>query len=123
MPSLLSDDEMLATVFAMADLMPRTLSQLIAVSETAVPPAEQSMALVQLEPRIERLRSVQQDQARELAHLRLRSALVLERWYEATVLGAGECWADWDTRVGLVEGRLARLQSTRERERREAEMS
>lgn len=81
-----------------------------------VPEAELSTALISVKPRIDRLKSNQDRQVQELAQLRHRSAMIMERWYEMTIMGAGECWADWDRRVNLVERTVKRMESARERE-------
>ncbi len=73
------------------------------------------MELVRLQPRIDRLSAVQSEQERELAELRHRSAMVLERWYTVTVMGAGECWAEWDTRLGKVEQQVKRAEAAKAR--------
>ena len=35
--------------------------------------------------------------------LRLRSAALLQRWYEVGVIGSSECWSDWESRLLDVE--------------------
>ncbi len=51
---------------------------------------------------------LQDEQAREMAALRTRSARVIQRWYELGVLGESECWAEWEGRVMEVEKRVRR---------------
>ena len=49
----------------------------------------------------------------------MRSARALQRWYEVGVVGSGECWAEWEGRLGDVEREVRRvevLRGSRERE-------
>lgn len=41
-----------------------------------------------------------------MAELRIRSARVIQRWYEVGVLGESECWSEWEGRVVQVEKRV-----------------
>jgi hypothetical protein len=59
---------------------------------------------------------VQEAQTRELVELSKRSAEVLERWYRISVLGGGECWAEWEERVAKVERDARRQEAMREKE-------
>lgn len=61
---------------------------------------------------------LQESQGRELAELRFRSASAIRRWYELNVLGASECWTEWEGRMSNVEKRVRRAegQSAREAE-------
>lgn len=43
-----------------------------------------------------------------MAELRIRSARVIQRWYEVGVLGESECWSEWEGRVVQVEKRVRR---------------
>ncbi|KAI9820056.1 MAG: hypothetical protein M1826_001046 [Phylliscum demangeonii] len=112
----LNADEQLSVVRASATLFSTTSSQLSAVFDLAIPPAESFAALIDLQPRIEQWRARQQKQAREVARLAQRSAAVLERWYEVAVVGGGECWAEWDGRVARVEQAVRRAENAKARE-------
>ena len=68
-----------------------------------------------LQPRISKVEVVQEVQNRELVALNKRSAEVLERWYRISVLGGGECWAEWEGRVAKVEREARRQEAVRER--------
>ena len=48
----------------------------------------------------------QESQAREHAELRTRTAAAIQRWYELGVVGAGECWTEWEDRVETVEMKI-----------------
>lgn len=50
-----------------------------------------------------KLELLQESQAKEIAELRSRSASVIQRWYELGVLGGGQCWTEWESRVANVE--------------------
>ena len=81
-----------------------------------MPRAESSAGLVALEPRIAKIELLQESQARQISDLRSRSAAVLERWYEVGVLGGGDCWDEWEGRVGQVERTLKRQEMALKRE-------
>ena len=59
---------------------------------------------------------LQDSQSKEIADLRLRTASVLQRWYEVGVLGRGECWTEWDERMMEVEKKIRREEGSRTRE-------
>ena len=56
-----------------------------------------------LHPRMAKLELLQESQAKEMAELRLRSASIIQRWYELGVLGGGQRWTEWEGRVANVE--------------------
>jgi hypothetical protein len=72
--------------------------------------------LIELQPRIDTLSKRQEEQAREVAELRVRTAKVLQRWYEVSVLGGGEVWGEWEGRIEGVERGVRRGEVNRERE-------
>lgn len=117
----LGPGERLAIISACATSYPTTASRLTSIKDVPIPPVESSLALISLQPRINRLEQLQEEQERELSELRLRSARVLKRWYELGVLAGGECWVEWEGRVMGVEKRVRRVEKWRERERREEE--
>ncbi len=51
-----------------------------------------------------------------MAELRLRSAAAIKRWYELEVLGASECWTEWEGRMTEVEKMVRRKENLRARE-------
>ena len=74
------------------------------------------MSLISLQPRLARLKLLQEAHAKTVADLRLRSAATLQRWYEIGVLGGGECWTEWEGRVTTVEKRVRREEALQARE-------
>lgn len=54
------------------------------------------------------METLQNTQAREMAELRARSALAIQRWYELGILGESECWTEWEGRVIEVEKKVRR---------------
>ena len=52
---------------------------------------------------MEKLSGVQDAQSREIAELRVRTAKVLQRVYEVSLLGGGEVWGEWEGRIENVE--------------------
>lgn len=87
-------------------------------SQNSIPDPAALAKLIALEPRLERVLQKQDEQAREVAELRARSARVVEKWYQEGVLGMGEKWAGWEET--LREGEiLVRRSEARERRERE----
>ena len=82
----------------------------------AIPSSSLSTALIFLRPRLAKLASLQDAQAKEMAVLRARSAQAVQRWYELSVLGQGECWAEWEGRMEEGEKRVRRVEGERRRE-------
>ena len=75
----------------------------MSIKDLPVPVAETSAYLISLQPRLAHIQALQNSQAKEIADLRLRTASVLQRWYEIAVLIGGECWTEWEDRLAGVE--------------------
>ncbi|KAL8699908.1 MAG: hypothetical protein Q9201_005735 [Fulgogasparrea decipioides] len=120
-PSTLSTEEVLAIVTAHASLYPLTASRLTSIRDMNIPSSSLSAALISLRPRLAKLQSLQDAQAKEMAALRARSAKAVQRWYELGVLGQGECWAEWEGRVEECEKRVRRLEGARKKATEEKE--
>jgi hypothetical protein len=106
-------------VLSYATAFPETASRLASLNDLPVPNAQASTALLELLPRMERIAQTQDEHAREVAELRVRSARALQRWYEVGVVGGGECWAEWEGRLEEVEREVRRVEVGRERRGRE----
>ena len=65
---------------------------------------------------MERVGRRQEEVERECNVLRVRTEEVLRRWVEVQVLGSGECWVEWEERVGEVEKGVRRREGEVERE-------
>jgi len=115
-PTTLSAPEILAIVSSSATCYPTTASRLTSVKDLPIPSAESSAALIAMKPRLARLELLQNSQEREMAELRLRSAAAIKRWYELEVLGASECWTEWEGRMTEVEKMVRRKENFRARE-------
>ncbi|KAL3476837.1 hypothetical protein BJX99DRAFT_257960 [Aspergillus californicus] len=102
-------------VLSHATTYPETASRLTSLSDTPIPDAQLSASLIALQPRLDKLASIQNDQMSEIAELRVRTARVLQRWYEVSVLGGGEVWGEWEGRVEGVEKGVRREEIARER--------
>lgn len=74
--------------------------------------------LIAQQARLDQARQKQDEQAREFAELRARSARLVETWYEEGVLGMGEKWAAWEEKLRegeiLVRRREARVKREKE---------
>lgn len=66
-----------------------------------------------------RIAQTQAEQAAEISELRVRTAKVLQRWYEVGLVGSGECWAEWEGRLEGVERDLRRREAVKERRENE----
>ena len=87
-----------------------------------MPPAGSSVELIALRPRIVQLQRRQSSQNSELADLRRRSAAVVKRWYERSVLNSSECWTEWEKRLANVEKRVRREEALIARETKDNEI-
>ncbi|KAL8765757.1 MAG: hypothetical protein Q9209_007264 [Squamulea sp. 1 TL-2023] len=114
-PSNLSTEEVLAIVASHAPLYNHTASQLTSIRDLAIPSCSLSASLVSLQPRIAKMQSLQEAQAKEMAALRARSAKGIQRWYELGVLVQGECWAGWEGRMEECEKKVRRAEGDRKR--------
>lgn len=106
-------------VLSYASAFPETASRLTSLNDLPIPDAEASASLVELQPRLDRLAQVQEEQAKEVSELRTRSARVLQRWYEIGLVGGGECWVDWEGRLEEVDREVRREEVVREKRARE----
>lgn len=109
-PTTLSTQSLAAIVLAYASAFPETASRLTSLQDLPIPPASASTSLIELQPRLDRLAHIQEQQAAELAELRTRSALVIKRWVEVGIVGGGELWAEWEGRVERVERGVRRAE-------------
>ncbi|KAL3486715.1 hypothetical protein BJX62DRAFT_241681 [Aspergillus germanicus] len=105
-----------AIILSYTTSFPETASRLTSLQDLPIPPATQSASLIDLQPRIDTLSKKQEEQAREVAELRVRTAKVLQRWYEVSVLGGGEVWGEWEGRIEGVERGVRRGEVNKERE-------
>ncbi|KAI1922767.1 hypothetical protein LOZ58_001996 [Ophidiomyces ophidiicola] len=113
-PSTLSTPSLASIVLSYAAAFPETASRLSSLQDLPVPPASASTGLIELRPRINRLLKEQEVQADEVAELRVRSALLMQRWIEVGIVGGGELWGEWEDRVTRAERAVRRLERQRE---------
>lgn len=97
-----------------ATSFPETASRLNSLKDLPIPPAGASTSLIALQPRLEALKTLQDVQAAEISELRARSAAVLERYYEISLVSGGECWAEYEERVETVERAVRRIEVARQ---------
>lgn len=98
-----------------ASAFPETASRLASLNDLPVPEAQASAELIELLPRMEQAARAQDEQAKSVAELRMRTARALQRWYEVGLVGSEECWAEWEGRLEDVEREVRRLEVVRER--------
>lgn len=118
-PTTLTTPNLASIVLSSASSYPETASRLTSLKDLPIPPAAASASLITLQPRLDKLVAVQDEQAKEIAELRSRSAAVLERWYEISLVGGGECWAEWEARIEKAERIVRRQEIMREKEEKE----
>ncbi|KAJ5470360.1 hypothetical protein N7530_007717 [Penicillium desertorum] len=107
-PEGLTTQTLASIVLSYATAFPETASRLTSLNDLPVPDAQSSAALIDLQPQLERLAQTQSEQAAEISELRVRTARVLQRWYDVGLVGSGECWAEWEGRLEDVEREIRR---------------
>lgn len=118
-PEGLSTRTLASIVLSYATAFPETASRLSSLKDLPVPDPQSSAALIELQPQLDRLAQTQAEQAAAISELRVRTARVLERWYEIGVLGSGECWAEWEGRLEDVEREVRRREVVKYRRENE----
>ncbi|KAL4943414.1 hypothetical protein BDV06DRAFT_221252 [Aspergillus oleicola] len=103
-------------ILSYATSIPETSSRLSSLSETPIPDATLSTSLISQVPRMSKLSQKQDEQSKEIADLRIRTANVLKRYYEVGILGAGEVWGEWEARLEELSRGVRRGEVRAERE-------
>lgn len=107
-------------VLSYTSAFPETASRLTSLNDLPIPDSQTSAALIELQPQLERVSRGQEEQAKTISELRVRTARVLQRWYDVGLVGGGECWAEWEGRLEDVEREINREEVVRERRANEA---
>ncbi|PGH05938.1 hypothetical protein AJ80_08250 [Polytolypa hystricis UAMH7299] len=115
-PSTLSPQALNSIILSYASAFPETSSRLTSLKDLPIPPARASASLIELQPRLDKLSQVQNQQAAEIAELRAQSVVLLKRWVEVGVLAGSEVWGEWEERVAMVERAVRRFEGRVERE-------
>lgn len=102
-------------VLAHASSFSETAARLTSVQDLPIPPASASVELIAMQPRLDKIKKVQEAQVREVSALRARSARLVERWLVVGVVGRGEVWAEWEERVRAAERGVRRREVAREK--------
>ncbi|KAJ5913303.1 hypothetical protein N7504_002186 [Penicillium tannophilum] len=118
-PEGLSTRALTSIVLSYATAFPETASRLTSLNDLPIPDAQSSATLIDLQPRMDRVAQTQAEQAAEISELRVRTAKVLQRWYEVGLVGSGECWAEWEGRLEGVEREVRRREVVKERRENE----
>ncbi|KAJ6107865.1 hypothetical protein N7523_009188 [Penicillium sp. IBT 18751x] len=118
-PEGLSTRTLSSIVLSYATAFPETASRLTSLNDLPVPDAQSSAELIELQTRMDRLAQIQAQQAETISELRVRTARVLQRWYEVGLVGSGECWAEWEGRLEDVEREVRRREVVKERRENE----
>ena len=103
-------------VLAASALFAQTVSDLSNLEGQHIPDARKLAALVSLQPRITRALAVQQIQSRQANELQIRSAQLLTRWYQHSVIEEGEHWAGWEDRMLRIEMQVRRRENAQRME-------
>ena len=104
--------EKLEIVLAYAILFPTALSRLNSIQDSSLPTVEAFRLLTNLVPRLLSVEHRLESTDQEIADLRCRTMLSLQRWYEIGVLCHSECWSDWEERLLYVEQLLRRQEAS-----------
>ncbi|CAI7571454.1 hypothetical protein N7533_004181 [Penicillium manginii] len=118
-PEGLTPQTLTSIVLSYASAFPETSSRLTSLNDLPIPDAQSSAALISLQPALDRAATKQAEQAAAISELRVRTARVLQRWYEVGLVGSGECWAEWEGRLEGVEREVRRREVFRERRENE----
>lgn len=118
-PEDLTPRTLASIVLSYATAFPETASRLTSLNDLPIPDASNSGALIELQPKIDQLAQTQTQQAVAISELRVRSARVLQRWYEVGLVGSGEAWAEWEGRLEDVEREVRRCEVVKERRENE----
>jgi hypothetical protein len=105
-----------SVVLAHASTFPETASRLSSLKDLTIPPAEASAKLLELQPRIDKVKEVQAHQLRQVAELRERTARIVEQWVSNGVVGSAEAWAEVESRVRDVEKDVRRIEHRKREE-------
>lgn len=119
LPETLTTQNLASIVLSYASAFPETASRLTSLNDLPIPDASTSAALIQLQPQIDRVSKGQDEQAKVVSELRVRTAKALQRWYEVGLVGSGECWAEWEGRLEDVEREIRRGEVGRVRREKE----
>ena len=114
-PETLTTQNLASMVLSYTSAFPESASRLTSLNDLPIPDAQTSAALIELQPQLERVSRGQEEQAKTISELRVRTARVLQRWYEVGLVGGGECWAEWEGRLEDVEREVNREEVVRER--------
>ncbi|KAI5303118.1 hypothetical protein KEM56_007891 [Ascosphaera pollenicola] len=106
LPATPDQQTIIAIIFSYATAFPETASRLTALKDLPIPPASESAALASLQPRLDKLTAEQAEQTREIAELRTRTALLMQRWLEVGVVGGSDVWSEWEERIEAAERRI-----------------
>lgn len=118
-PEGLSPRTLTSIVLSYATAFPETASRLTSLNDLPIPDPQSSATLIELQPQIDRVAQTQAEQAATISELRIRTAQVLQRWYEVGIVGSGECWAEWEGRLEGVEREVKRREVIKERRENE----
>lgn len=114
-PPDLTIDNATSMVLAYGEAFPEASSQLGLLRDLirlADSPSTTTWAsLIALQPRVDALSRRQDEQAKSISELRVRTAAMLRRWCEVGVVGGGECWVEWEGRLETTEREVRRREN------------
>lgn len=105
-----------SVVLSNATLYPETASRLSSLQSLPVPLVESSSKLTELAGQIDQYCEEQKRLEGEIQELRQRSARCLEWWVNVGVVGMGDMWEEWESRMIELERQVGRFERRRKEE-------
>lgn len=77
------------------------------------------MILTGLDRQVADIALAQESHARVIAELRVKTATLLQRWHNFSVLSVANCWAEWEERLLSVEAAVRQAEAASLEQNRE----
>lgn len=112
----MSDSALSSLVLSHTPSYHATAARLTSLNDLPVPNASSSVSLITIEPRIQTATERQERQQAELGEIRQRSVEIISRWYELGIVGMGDCWSEWESRLMTAEAQVRRAEVKKKRD-------
>ena len=108
--------ERIPVVFSSAPLVSDVASNLTIMNDLPVADTASLTLLNSIQPGLAAAQSISILQAREVDHLRHRSASILAKWYRQAILDEAEAWSLIEARLAKVEQGVRRVEHAKMKE-------